>query len=120
MFDSSKAFSGFSVSDIEAARHFYGVVLGIDITEDHGMLHLRVGGGSVLVYPKPNHEPASYTMLNFPVQDIGAAVRQLAEQGVRPERYEGVDDEGIFRLGGPLIAWFKDPAGNIISVLEEA
>ncbi|MFD5782145.1 VOC family protein [Streptomyces sp. NPDC126933] len=122
MFDNSKAFSGFAVDDIEKAHRFYGETLGLDVSEDHGMLRLRLGGGaSVLVYPKPAHTPASFTVLNFPVDDIDAAVDELAQRGVRFERYPGMDtdDKGVFRAGGPYIAWFTDPAGNTLSVLQE-
>jgi catechol 2,3-dioxygenase-like lactoylglutathione lyase family enzyme len=121
MFKDTKAFSGFSVNDIAAAREFYANTLGLDVSESNGMLNLRLGGGgTVLVYPKPNHQPATYTVLNFPVPDIEAAADALADRGVRFERYEGMptDDRGIFRGGGPLIAWFTDPAGNVLSVLE--
>jgi catechol 2,3-dioxygenase-like lactoylglutathione lyase family enzyme len=128
MFRTTRAFSGFSVDDIEAARRFYGEVLGLEVSELEGMglltLHIA-GGGEVIVYGKPNHEPATFTILNFPVDDIDAAVDELAERGVRFERYEGFDqdDKGIARPSGPQdgppIAWFKDPAGNILSVLEE-
>jgi catechol 2,3-dioxygenase-like lactoylglutathione lyase family enzyme len=121
MFKDSKAFSGFSVNDVAAAKHFYADTLGLDVTEANGRLNLRLGtGGTVLIYGKPNHEPATYTVLNFPVADIEAAVDALAERGVQFERYEGMptDDRGIFHGGGPLIAWFTDPAGNVLSVLE--
>ncbi len=123
MFEKTKAFSGFAVDDIAAARQFYGEILGIRVTEDAGMLTLHIAGDrSVLVYPKEDHTPADYTILNFPVDDIAAAVEQLSARGVRFERYEGTpmatDDQGVFRGGGPLIAWFKDPAGNVLSVIE--
>ena len=123
MFRDAKAFSGFSVDDIPKAQEFYGRTLGLDVTEQNGMLFLHIAGGSkILVYPKPDHVPASFTILNFPVGDIEEAVDELGRRGVRFESYEGelkTDDKGIFRGGGPLIAWFKDPAGNILSVLEE-
>ena len=122
MFEHSKAFSGFSVDDTEVARKFYGDTLGLTVTEEHGMLDLHIAGGShVLVYPKPNHVPAEFTILNFPVDDIDAAVDQLTEKGVTFERYEGMeqDGKGVMRAEGPPIAWFKDPAGNILSVLED-
>lgn len=123
MFRDAKAFSGFSVDDIPKAQVFYGQTLGLDVTEQHGLLFLHIAGGSkILVYPKPDHAPASFTVLNFPVGDIEEAVDELNRRGVRFERYEGelkTDEKGIFRGGGPLIAWFKDPAGNILSVLEE-
>ncbi|MFI6698581.1 VOC family protein [Streptomyces sp. NPDC050509] len=122
MFGSSKAFSGFAVDDIDAARRFYGETLGLAVTEEYGMLHLGLAGGAtVLVYPKPGHTPATFTILNFPVDDIDAAVAELTGRGVRFERYPGMDtdDQGVFRGGGPYIAWFTDPAGNILSVLQE-
>jgi catechol 2,3-dioxygenase-like lactoylglutathione lyase family enzyme len=120
----SHAFSGFSVDDVAAARTFYGETLGLDVSEENGMLTLALAsGGRVLVYPKPDHTPATFTVLNFPVPDIEAAVDGLAGRGVRFERYEGTeietDERGIFRGGGPLIAWFTDPAGNVLSVLED-
>jgi catechol 2,3-dioxygenase-like lactoylglutathione lyase family enzyme len=123
---SSHAFSGFSVDDISAARAFYADTLGLRVTEDNGMLtlHLAGEGGDrpTLVYPKPNHEPASFTILNFPVDDVEAAVDELTAKGVAFERYEGTpmetDPKGVFRKGGPLIAWFTDPAGNVLSVIE--
>ncbi|WP_131740186.1 VOC family protein [Actinomadura roseirufa] len=119
MLTDSKAFSGFSVDDIPAAKRFYGEVLGLDVSEDNGMLTLHITGDRpTLVYPKPNHEPATFTILNFPVADIEEAVAGLAARGVAFEHYDGVDDKGIFRKGGPLIAWFKDPAGNVLSVLQ--
>jgi predicted enzyme related to lactoylglutathione lyase len=122
MFDSTKAFSGFSVNDIEAAKAFYGETLGITVTEENGMLTLHIAGDRpILVYPKPDHTPATYTILNFPVDDIDKAVDQLVERGVRFEHYgqSGMDEKGIFRGQGPLIAWFTDPAGNVLSVLEQ-
>lgn len=129
MFADSKAFSGFSVDDLGKAKEFYGGTLGLRVTEEEDMpilkLHLP-GGGSVLVYPKENHEPASFTILNFPVDDIDKAVDELAARGIRLERYEGfeADGRGIVRedaeAGTPAIAWFKDPAGNILSVLNES
>jgi len=123
MFRDTKAFSGFSVNDVTAARAFYADTLGLDATEENGMLTLRIAGGTnVLVYPKDNHEPATYTVLNFPVDDIEAAVDQLTARGVTFERYKGTpletDPKGIFRGGGPNIAWFTDPAGNVLSVIE--
>jgi catechol 2,3-dioxygenase-like lactoylglutathione lyase family enzyme len=123
MFGGTKAFSGFAVDDIAAAKAFYGGTLGIRVSERNGLLTLHVaGGGDILVYPKGDHTPATYTILNFPVADIEAAVDELAGKGVRFQRYEGLetDDKGIFRGGGPLIAWFTDPAGNVLSVLEES
>jgi predicted enzyme related to lactoylglutathione lyase len=123
MLRGSKAFSGFSADNIQKAKQFYGETLGLEVTESHGLLNLHLAGGArVLIYPKPNHTPATFTILNFPVDDIEKAVDQLTKSGVSFERYEGdlkTDDKGIFRGEGPLIAWFKDPAGNILSVLEE-
>lgn len=122
MFGGSKAFSGFSVSDTAAARAFYAGVLGLDVAEDHGLLRIRLGSGAqVIAYPKDGHVPATFTILNFPVPDIDAAVAELTARGVQMERYPGTgaDDNGIVRSGGPLIAWFRDPAGNILSVLQE-
>ena len=123
MFANTKAFSGFAVDDIEKAKQFYAETLGLEVTEEHGMLTLHIAGDRpILVYPKPNHTPASFTILNFPVDDIEPAVDQLAARGVVFERYEGTpaatDEKGIFRGGGPLIAWFTDPAGNVLSVVE--
>ena len=122
MLENTKAFSGFAVDDIAAARTFYGQTLGLKTSQEHGMLTLHLAGGrDTLVYPKPDHTPATYTILNFPVDDIDAAVDELARAGVRFERYEGMDqdEKGIARGGGPYIAWFKDPAGNILAVLQE-
>jgi catechol 2,3-dioxygenase-like lactoylglutathione lyase family enzyme len=122
MFGDTKAFSGFSVDDIPAARRFYGETLGLTVTEEHGMLDLHLAGGTeILVYPKNDHRPATYTILNFPVDDIDQAVDQLAQRGVEFQSYPGLetDEHGVFRGGGPYIAWFKDPAGNVLSVLQE-
>jgi catechol 2,3-dioxygenase-like lactoylglutathione lyase family enzyme len=122
MFANTKAFSGFAVDDVPRAKAFYQDVLGLPVTEEHGMLHLRLAtGGEILVYPKPGHVPASYTILNFPVTDIEAAVDELTTRGVVFRRYPGFvqDDRGIFRDEGPYIAWFTDPAGNVLSVLQE-
>ncbi len=123
MFGNTKAFSGFAVDDLERAKQFYAETLGLEVTEENGMLTLHIAGDRpILVYPKPNHTPASFTILNFPVDDIEPAVDQLAARGVVFERYEGTpaatDEKGIFRGGGPLIAWFTDPAGNVLSVVE--
>jgi catechol 2,3-dioxygenase-like lactoylglutathione lyase family enzyme len=121
MFRDSHAFSGFSSNDIQKASEFYARVLGLEVTEENGILTLHLaGGGRVVVYPKEGHEPASFTVLNFPVEDIDQAVDALAEAGIQFERYEGFqqDDRGIMREDGPPIAWFKDPAGNILSVLQ--
>lgn len=118
---SRRPFSGFAVQDVEAARRFYGDTLGLDVTEENGLLRISLGAGvEVLVYPKPDHRPASYTILNFPVDDIEKAVDLLVERGVRCQRYDQfeTDERGIFRGGGPLIAWFTDPSGNILSVLQ--
>jgi len=122
MFANTKAFSGFAVDDIAAAKKFYGQTLGLRVSESNGMLTLHIAGDrDILVYPKPNHTPASFTILNFPVDDIEKAVDELTERGVRFERYDNLqaDDKGIHRVGGPPIAWFTDPAGNVLSVLQE-
>ena len=122
MFGDTKAFSGFAVDDIDAAKRFYEDTLGLDVSQDDGTLTLHLAGGrDVFVYSKPDHKPATYTILNFPVDDIDLAVDALASKGVRLERYEGFaqDEKGIVRGDGPPIAWFTDPAGNILAVLEE-
>jgi catechol 2,3-dioxygenase-like lactoylglutathione lyase family enzyme len=122
MFGNTKAFSGFAVDDLQRARDFYTGALGIETSEEHGLLTLRLAGGrDTLIYPRPDHTPASYTILNFPVDDIDAAVDELTARGVQLERYDGFeqDERGIFREGGPFIGWFKDPAGNVLSVLQE-
>lgn len=121
MFENTRAFSGFAVDDIDAARKFYGETLGVDVSEQNGLLVLHIAGDrDTLIYPKPNHVPATYTILNFPVDDIDAAVDELTKRGVTFERYDGMgqDERGIQRGHGPDIAWFKDPAGNILSVLK--
>ena len=121
MFGTTKAFSGFAVDDLEAARKFYGETLGLDTSEQYGLLTLHLAGGrDTLVYPKADHVPATYTILNFQVDDIDAAVDELTGRGVSLERYDGMgqDAKGINRAGGPYIAWFKDPAGNILAVLQ--
>lgn len=123
MLKDSPAFSGFSVDDIPAAKRFYSEVLGLDVSEDNGMLTLHLGGNrDTLIYPKPDHTPATFTILNFPVADVPGTVDALTERGVAFERYPGTDTEtdpaGVFRGGGPLIAWFKDPAGNVLSVID--
>jgi catechol 2,3-dioxygenase-like lactoylglutathione lyase family enzyme len=122
-FATTKAFSGFAVDDMDAARAFYGDTLGIRTSLDHGLmtLHLADGERPTLVYPKPGHTPAEYTVLNFPVDDIEDAVDTLVERGVTFERYDEMpqDERGIMREGGPYIAWFRDPAGNVLSVLQQ-
>jgi catechol 2,3-dioxygenase-like lactoylglutathione lyase family enzyme len=125
VFEQTKAFSGFSVTDVARAREFYGETLGLNVSEENGLLTLHVAGGNnILVYPKPDHVPASFTILNFPVDDIDSVVDALSERGVEFERYEGTDletdERGILRGGGPLIAWFKDPAGNVLSVIQQS
>ena len=123
MIKNAKAYSGFSVDDIPAAREFYGTTLGLEVADVEDMLDVTLGSGAhVLIYPKPNHEPATYTILNFPVDDVDAAVDDLMSRGVAFESYDApdlkTDEKGIFRGQGPTIAWFRDPAGNILSVLE--
>ncbi len=125
MLANSKAFSGFSVNHVSEARKFYETTLGLQVSEDNGMLTLHIAGGrDVLVYPKDDHTPASFTILNFPVDNVESAVDELTRRGVRFERYPGMDadmdEKGIFRGGGPLIAWFTDPAGNVLSVIEDS
>jgi predicted enzyme related to lactoylglutathione lyase len=123
MFKDTPAFSGFSVDDIPRAKQFYGETLGLNVTDEMGGLALHLaGGGNVYIYGKDNHEPATFTILNFPVPDVEAAVDRLTEAGVPFEHYEGelqTDEKGIMRGEGPTIAWFKDPAGNILSVLDQ-
>ncbi len=123
MLGDSKAFSGFSANDIEKAKEFYGRTLGLKVSESNGLLTLHLAGGNnVLIYPKPNHTPATFTVLNFPVDDVDQAVDELTKRGVRFEIYDlpdiKTDKKGIMRGNGPTIAWFKDPAGNILSVME--
>ncbi len=124
MLGDSRAFSGFSVDDIPKAKEFYSRTLGLDVTENQGMLTLNLAGGaSIILYPKANHTPATFTVLNFPVESVDRAVDELTNRGVRFERYDlpdiKTDERGISRDGrGPIIAWFKDPAGNILSILE--
>jgi catechol 2,3-dioxygenase-like lactoylglutathione lyase family enzyme len=123
MLKQSEAYSGFSVDDVPAASRFYGETLGLDVIEEHGMLRLQIAGSrDILVYPKDDHAPAVFTILNFPVDDIDAAVDGLVERGVEFERYEGFpqDEKGVMRGQGPDIAWFTDPAGNILAVLAES
>jgi catechol 2,3-dioxygenase-like lactoylglutathione lyase family enzyme len=122
MLADSKAFSGFAVPDIEVARKFYGDTLGlnVELIEGPGLLTLHLAGDRpTLIYPKPDFEPATYTILNFPVDDVEAAVDELSARGVQFEHYDGFDqdEKGIARGNGPDIAWFKDPAGNVLSVL---
>ena len=127
MFKDTKAFSGFSVNDLQKAKEFYGQTLGLDVSESYGLLQLHIAGGTtILIYPKENHTPATFTILNFPVANIDEAVDKLTNRGVQFEHYEDgpkTDEKGILRGKeqnmGPNIAWFKDPAGNILSVLEE-
>lgn len=124
MLKDSKAFSSFAVDDTEAARRFYGTTLGLDVRDstESGLLELHLGGQSpVLVYPKEDHAPANFTVLNFRVADVAAAVGTLNAAGIQMERYASFeqDEKGIARGMGPTIAWFKDPAGNILSVLGE-
>ncbi|MFC6015903.1 VOC family protein [Plantactinospora solaniradicis] len=122
MFSDTKAFSGFAVDDVAKAKEFYGGTLGLRVSEAYGMLHLHIAGSrDILVYPKPNHTPATYTILNFPVDDIDRVVDELTARGVRFERYDGIgaDEKGISRGQGPDIAWFTDPAGNVLAVLQE-
>lgn len=122
MFEKTKSFSSFSVDDLEAAKRFYGKTLDIKVSEATEGLELHLdGGGEVFIYPKPNHEAASFTVLNFAVSNIEQSVDELRKRGVTFEHYDGeiqTDEKGIHRNGGPKIAWFKDPAGNILSVLE--
>jgi catechol 2,3-dioxygenase-like lactoylglutathione lyase family enzyme len=126
MFASTKAYSGFAVDDIDKARVFYENKLGLKTSVEHGLMTLQLAGDRpTLVYPKPDHTPATYTILNFPVDDIDKAVDELTARGVQFERYEGGEQDekgimrGISRGEGPDIAWFRDPAGNILSVLHE-
>jgi predicted enzyme related to lactoylglutathione lyase len=123
MLEESKAFSGFSSNDIPEAKDFYGQTLGLEVSEDYGLLTLHLAGGNnVLIYPKPSHVPATFTVLNFPVKNVDQAVDELKKRGVRFEIYNlpdlKTDEKGIMRGKGPTIAWFKDPSGNILSVLE--
>ena len=125
MLGKSEAFSGFAAPDVAVEKKFYTEKLGLKTSEDHGLLRLHLAGGNeVLIYPKPDHVPATFTVLNFPVADVDLAVDELSKRGVRFEKYSGpeikTDDKGIMRGNGPTIAWFKDPAGNILSVLDQA
>jgi catechol 2,3-dioxygenase-like lactoylglutathione lyase family enzyme len=122
MFANTKAYSGIAVDDMQKAREFYGETLGLRTSEEYGLLWLHLAGNrDTLVYQQPDATPASYTILNFEVDDIDKAVDELTARGVRFERYAGTeqDERGIFREEGPYIAWFKDPAGNTLSVLQE-
>jgi len=125
MLKHSPAFSGFSTNDLAKAKAFYAETLGLDVRDNPmGLLELHFdNGSSTLIYPKPDHQPASFTVLNFPVDDVTATVAALKQRGVRFQRYDlpdlKTDEDGVSRApGGPLIAWFKDPAGNILAVLE--
>jgi catechol 2,3-dioxygenase-like lactoylglutathione lyase family enzyme len=121
MFADTPSFSSFAVDDIDAARRFYGETLGVNVNDGPmGVLGLDLAGGTTMVYPKPDFTPATYTILNFAVDNVDAAVEELGSRGVEFERYEGLeqDDKGIARGEGPDIAWFKDPAGNILAVLK--
>jgi catechol 2,3-dioxygenase-like lactoylglutathione lyase family enzyme len=125
MFANTKAYSGFAVDDLQKAREFYGETLGLEtsvISEENGVMTLHLAGDrGTLVYQKPDYTPATYTILNFPVDDIDKAVDELGARGVHFERYDGFeqDEKGISRGRGPYIAWFKDPAGNVLSVLQD-
>jgi catechol 2,3-dioxygenase-like lactoylglutathione lyase family enzyme len=124
MFKNTKAFGSFSANDLEKEKEFYQNVLGLEVGENHGLLELHLADGhNILIYPKSNHTPATFTVLNFPVEDVEKAVDELTQRGVRFEHYDmeqlKTDEKGIARGGGgPNIAWFTDPAGNILSVLE--
>ncbi|MGH8824813.1 MAG: VOC family protein [Jiangellaceae bacterium] len=125
MFAHSKAFSGFAVDDLQKAKKFYTETLGLEMSEldpENGLLSLRIPGSrDIVVYLSASHTPASFTILNFPVEDVDKAVDELTSRGVRIERYDGFDqdEKGINRGGGPAIAWFKDPAGNVLSVIAQ-
>ena len=123
MFTDTKVFSAYAVDNLSRARKFYGETLGVPVSEQHGLLTLHLAGGrDTRVYPKPDHTAATYTILMFQVDDIEAAVGELTKHGVQFERYDGMvqDERGITRGDGPFIAaWFKDPAGNILEVLQE-
>ncbi len=124
MFENTKAFSSFSVNDIQIAKKFYTETLGLEVKEVPEGLELHISGGNLIfIYPKANHTPATFTILNFPVRNLEGAVDELSKRGVRFEIYNErdlkTDEKGIFRGEGPKIAWFKDPAGNFLSVLEE-
>jgi predicted enzyme related to lactoylglutathione lyase len=122
MLSDTKAYSGLAVNDMQRAREFYGETLGLETSEEYGLLWLHLAGGrDTLVYEQADATPASFTILNFQVDDIDAVADELRGRGVRFERYDGIeqDDGGIFRGEGPYIAWFKDPSGNVLSVLQE-
>jgi predicted enzyme related to lactoylglutathione lyase len=124
MLKGSRAFSSFSVDDTQKAKEFYSRTLGLDVSESQGLLTLHLAGQSkIIIYPKPKHQPATFTILNFAVNNVDEAVDELTQRGVRFEIYDQpdlkTDKRGVFRGGGPIIAWFKDPAGNTLSVLEE-
>ena len=124
MFEHSKPFSGFSTNDIPKTKEFYGNTLGLNVSENNGLLMINLSEDTrVVVYPKPNHEPATFTVLNIPVKDVDAVVDELTKSGVQFEHYNmpefKTDAKGIYRGRGPLIAWLKDPAGNVISIIEE-
>jgi catechol 2,3-dioxygenase-like lactoylglutathione lyase family enzyme len=121
MLTDSEAYSGFAVDDLEKAKEFYGETLGMNVSENDAGLSLKIAGSrDILIYPKPGHSPAPFTILNFPVDDVDSAVEALAGKGVEFERYEGFDQDenGVMRGNGPTIAWFTDPAGNILSVID--
>jgi len=126
MFTHTKAFSSFSVNDIQKAKTFYQEVLGLNVSEKQEMMILTLhieGDTDIIIYPKPDHTPATFTILNFPVENIDKAVDELTAKGIKFLHYDGelkTDEKGIFRKGGPLIAWFEDPAGNILSVLQQS
>ena len=122
MLQTRNAFSSFSVNDLKKASEFYGQTLGLKVSESEMGLEIHPGDTDVFIYPKPNHTPAKFTVLNFLVDDIDKAVDELKQKGVSFEQYEGeikTNEKGIHRNGGPSIAWFKDPAGNILSVVEK-
>ena len=127
MLKGKKAFSSFSVNDIQKAKDFYSQTLGVKVSQEdeHNLLRLHIGNEApVMIYPKPNHSAASFTVLNFEVPNVDKAVDELSQRGVRFEKYNKpnlkTDERGVSRGDGPVIAWFKDPAGNILSVVEAA
>ncbi len=122
MFENTSAYSGIAVRDLQPASAFYGGTLGLRTSQEYGLMWLHLAGGrDTLVYEQPNATPASFTILNFEVDDIERTIEALAARGVRFERYDDIeqDDRGVFRAEGPLAAWFKDPSGNVLSVLQE-